>query len=78
MQGESGRIEWTRLLDRWHEDRGTGRVELEELWGTLSEGKPISHDGRWGMATLEVAVAIVQSARERREIMLTHQVPLAV
>jgi phthalate 4,5-cis-dihydrodiol dehydrogenase len=60
------------------EDRGTGRVELEELWGALAEGKPISHDGRWGMATLEVAVAITQSARERREILLTHQVPLAV
>jgi len=60
------------------EDRGTGRVELEELWGALTKNKPISHDGRWGMATLEVAVAIMQSARERREILLTHQVPLAV
>jgi phthalate 4,5-cis-dihydrodiol dehydrogenase len=60
------------------EDRGTGRVELEELWGALTENKPISHDGRWGMATLEVAVAITQSAKERREILLSHQVPLAV
>jgi phthalate 4,5-cis-dihydrodiol dehydrogenase len=59
------------------EDRGTGRVELEELWGALTEDKPISHDGRWGMATLEVAVAIMQSARERREIPLTHQVALS-
>jgi phthalate 4,5-cis-dihydrodiol dehydrogenase len=58
------------------EGRGTGRVELEELWGALTEDKPISHDGRWGMATLEVTVAIMQSARERREILLTHQVPL--
>ena len=33
------------------------------------------HSGRWGMANLEVCVAALQSSRERREIMLTHQVP---
>jgi hypothetical protein len=27
------------------------------------------------MATLEVCLAIMQSAKERREIMLSHQVP---
>jgi hypothetical protein len=27
------------------------------------------------MATLEVCLAIMQSARERREILLSHQVP---
>jgi phthalate 4,5-cis-dihydrodiol dehydrogenase len=32
------------------------------------------HDGRWGKATLEVALAIQASAREGREIMLKHQV----
>jgi phthalate 4,5-cis-dihydrodiol dehydrogenase len=32
------------------------------------------HDGRWGKATLEVALAIQQSARERREVTLVHQV----
>jgi phthalate 4,5-cis-dihydrodiol dehydrogenase len=32
------------------------------------------HDGRWGRATVEVALAIQQSARERREINLDHQV----
>jgi predicted dehydrogenase len=73
VYGDNGRREIPVL-----EDRGTGRVELEELWGALTENKPITHDGRWGMATLEVAVAIMQSARERREIRLTHQVPLAV
>jgi phthalate 4,5-cis-dihydrodiol dehydrogenase len=60
-----------------NEKRGAGTVELEELWGALSEARPISHDGRWGTATLEVAVAILQSARERREILLSHQCPLA-
>ncbi len=61
-----------------YETRGAGTVELEELWGALTEGRPISHDGRWGTATLEVAVAIMQSARERREILLSHQCPLAI
>ena len=28
------------------------------------------------MATLEVSLAIMQSARERREVMLSHQVPV--
>lgn len=53
----------------------TGVTELSEIYAAITEGKPISHDGRWGMATLEVCVAIMQSARERREILLTHQCP---
>jgi phthalate 4,5-cis-dihydrodiol dehydrogenase len=52
------------------------RAELEELYGCVVLGKPLFHDGRWGMATLEVSLGIMQSARERREIMLTRQVPV--
>ena len=33
------------------------------------------HDGRWGMATMEVCFAILQSAREGREVALSHQTP---
>lgn len=54
----------------------SGSAELRELYEAVFNGKPISHDGRWGMGTLEVCVAIMQSARERREIMLTHQSPV--
>jgi phthalate 4,5-cis-dihydrodiol dehydrogenase len=50
---------------------------MKELYEALGEGKPIIHDGRWAMATLEVGNAIVQSARERREIMLAHQCGVA-
>jgi phthalate 4,5-cis-dihydrodiol dehydrogenase len=54
--------------------RGASRnSELQELYDAVVEDRPVYHDGRWGMATLEVALAIMQSARERREIMLTHQ-----
>jgi phthalate 4,5-cis-dihydrodiol dehydrogenase len=52
------------------------RAELEELYDAVVGGQPVWHDGRWGMATLEVCLAIMQSARERREIMLQHQVPV--
>jgi phthalate 4,5-cis-dihydrodiol dehydrogenase len=53
--------------------RGTGLLEMKELHEALTLGRPIVHDGRWAMATLEVGNAIVQSGRERREIMLAHQ-----
>jgi hypothetical protein len=55
--------------------RATGNNELRELYDALTHGTAIAHDGRWGMATLEVLVSILQSARERREIILTHQCP---
>lgn len=50
-------------------------AELEELYAAVVEDRPVFHDGRWGMATLEVVLGIMQSARERREIMMHHQVP---
>ena len=43
--------------------------------GALTGSRPV-HDGRWGKATLEVALAIQQSAKEQREITLHHQVPV--
>jgi phthalate 4,5-cis-dihydrodiol dehydrogenase len=60
-----------------HGGRGTGLLEIKELYEALVDGKPIRHDGRWAMATLEVGNAITESARQRREIMLTHQCALA-
>jgi hypothetical protein len=53
--------------------RGVGTLEMQELHDCLVSGKPIVHDGRWGMATMEIGEAIMTSARERCEIMLTHQ-----
>jgi phthalate 4,5-cis-dihydrodiol dehydrogenase len=57
--------------------RGASRnSELQELYDAVVQDRPVYHDGRWGMATLEVCLAIMQSARERREIMLSHQSPI--
>ena len=50
-------------------------AEVEELYQAVIEGRPVFHDGRWGEATLEVCLAILQSASERKEILLSHQVP---
>jgi phthalate 4,5-cis-dihydrodiol dehydrogenase len=52
------------------------RAELEELYEAVVGGKPLWHDGRWGMATLEVCLAMMESAKQRREIRLHHQVPV--
>ncbi|WP_439596021.1 Gfo/Idh/MocA family protein [Falsiroseomonas sp.] len=47
---------------------------LDELCAAVLDGTPPLHDGAWGMATLEVCLAILQSAREGREVALHHQV----
>jgi len=53
-------------------DRST---ELLKLCGAFTRRSPVFTDGRWGKATLEVLLAILQSSREGREITLSHQVP---
>jgi phthalate 4,5-cis-dihydrodiol dehydrogenase len=51
-------------------------AELDLMYAAWSRDEPVaSHDGRWAKGTLEVCLAILQSARERREIMLSHQLP---
>ena len=49
--------------------------EVDELYDAVMRDTPVYHDGRWGLATLEVCLAIMESARERREIYLQHQIP---
>jgi len=51
------------------------RAELVELYDAVVGGKPLWHDGRWGMATLEVCLAIVESAEQRREVLLHTRCP---
>ena len=53
-----------------------GDPTIEEAYNGIVLGRPIFHDGRWGMATLEVQLALMQSARERREVLLERQVPV--
>ena len=51
-------------------------AEALELYGAVRRGRPMLHDARWGMASAEVQHAIIESARERREVILQHQVPV--
>ncbi len=52
-----------------------GKV-IDELCDAVARDRPNVHDGRWGEATLEVCLAILQSSRERREVLLRRQVPV--
>jgi phthalate 4,5-cis-dihydrodiol dehydrogenase len=47
---------------------------IDELYDVVVHGRPVLHSGAWAMATLEVCLAILQSAREGREVFLTHQI----
>jgi predicted dehydrogenase len=51
------------------------QAEVTELYEAVVHGAPMFHDGRWGEATLEVCLGILQSAAERREVTMSHQVP---
>jgi phthalate 4,5-cis-dihydrodiol dehydrogenase len=50
-------------------------AEVEELYNAVVHNRPVFHDGRWGAATLEVCLAMLESAEKREEIFLSHQVP---
>jgi phthalate 4,5-cis-dihydrodiol dehydrogenase len=49
---------------------------IDEFYAAVTEGRLPQHDGAWAMATLEVCLAMLHSAREGREISLQHQVGL--
>jgi phthalate 4,5-cis-dihydrodiol dehydrogenase len=52
-------------------------TELDIMYRAWANHEPLEyHDAAWGMATLEVALGILQSARERREIAMSHQTVL--
>lgn len=60
---------------RWQR-RIRGRADvIDELYAAVNHGQPLAHDGRWGKATMAVCLAILESARERREVLVGHQVP---
>lgn len=50
---------------------------IDELYGAIVEGKPPLHDGAWSLATMEVCLAILASARDNKDIPLRHQTAIA-
>ena len=58
---------------------GVPRAEvIDELHDSLAHGRPPLHNGKWAMATLEVCLAIIDSARSGMPVSLRHQVGLAL
>lgn len=47
---------------------------IDELYGAIVGGTPPLHNGEWSLATMEVCLAMLQSAREQKEIRLQHQI----
>jgi phthalate 4,5-cis-dihydrodiol dehydrogenase len=46
---------------------------IDELYGAVAEGRAPLHGGEWAMATLEVCLALLRSARSQTEVALTSQ-----
>jgi phthalate 4,5-cis-dihydrodiol dehydrogenase len=53
-------------------DAGT---PVQELTQALAEGRPVFPGVRWGRATLEVILAILESGKNHQDVLLSHQVP---
>jgi phthalate 4,5-cis-dihydrodiol dehydrogenase len=70
IYGDEGRKEISLPLGK----RGR-EAEVEELYQAVVNHRPVFHDGRWGEATLEVCLAILESTKGRREIFLLQQTP---
>ena len=49
---------------------------IDELCDAVAGVRSPLHGGRWGRATLEVCLAMLESTRTGREVMLRHQVPV--
>ena len=49
---------------------------IDELYAAVAEGKPPLHDGEWALATTEACLAILQSAKEQKEVALRNQTGL--
>jgi phthalate 4,5-cis-dihydrodiol dehydrogenase len=55
----------------------TGRdILINELYAAVVEGCAPIHDGKWGLANLEVCMAVLESSEKRSEILLQHQVSI--
>jgi phthalate 4,5-cis-dihydrodiol dehydrogenase len=64
-------------MDSTHEvpvPRGIGRPghgdALDALWAALRQGRRCLHDARWGRATVQILLAILQSSARGREVFL--------
>ena len=57
-------------------ERAPRELVLDEFDAAIEGRRAPLHDGRWGLASLELCMAAIESARLGREIVLAHQVPV--
>jgi phthalate 4,5-cis-dihydrodiol dehydrogenase len=69
IYGEEGKKEIVLPRETYGRD-----AELKELYEAVVQDRPLFHDGRWGEATLEVCLGIIESAAARKEVFMSHQV----
>ncbi len=49
---------------------------IKALWSAIRDGAPPPQTGAWGLASLEICHAIIESSRQRQPIGLRHQIGL--
>ena len=49
---------------------------IDEFCDAIAGMRPAVHSGEWAMATLEVCLAMLESARTGRDVALSHQIPV--
>jgi phthalate 4,5-cis-dihydrodiol dehydrogenase len=57
-------------------DRTPRDLVMAEFHDVITGKAPAVHDGRWGLANLEVCAAAIASSKSGREVALEHQVPV--
>jgi phthalate 4,5-cis-dihydrodiol dehydrogenase len=55
-------------------DRSPRDLVLDEFHDAMTGARPPIHDGRWGLANLEICIAAIESSKSGQEIALKHQV----
>ena len=54
-------------------DRAPRELVLDEFHDAIRGTAPATHDGRWGLANLEICLAAIASSESGREVMLSEQ-----
>jgi len=57
-------------------DRSPRDLVLAEMHDAITGVRPALHDGRWGLANLEVCDAAIASSAIGQEVLLSHQIPV--
>ena len=55
-------------------DHSPRELVLDEFHAAITGTSPALHDGRWGLATLELCVAALESSRTGAEVRLREQI----